>query len=64
MTQTATNPRSWMMPCLCGGFAQIVQYLDGDDDVTMAKVRCKKCAAESHGKTQEDAVKRWHEKNP
>jgi hypothetical protein len=52
-----------LLPCRCGGSGQITEYLDSDDRVTAAKVRCTKCRAETHGVTREAAVRRWREKN-
>ena len=49
--------------CKCGGSGQITSYLNGNDDVTSAKVRCTKCGAETHAASEEAAVNRWHEKN-
>jgi hypothetical protein len=61
MTDPEATPAT---KCKCGGTGQITEYLDASDNVRSAKVRCTKCGAETHGASREDAVKRWHDKNP
>jgi hypothetical protein len=58
-----------MMPlfakCKCGGSGQMTTYLNGNDDVTSAKIRCtnRKCRAETQARNEEEAVRRWNMKN-
>lgn len=50
--------------CSCGSSPQMTRYLDGDDTVTRAVVRCKRCKIQTEGNTEEAATERWNRLHP